>query len=186
MQKDVFGAKGDFTTSPEISQIFGEARSDNTTPTCASSQALPSLSSPLQLLAVWVLADWMVAGEPRECQLIELGPGRGTLLKDMMRVRAIVYEVSSLLSISLSLASGFCVMLNVAEEHKKIKNDELPWMGFKPAHSRVLLWHCTCTCIYIYIYIYINYNTLTLCRCLASSAAFWGLSLCIWWRPALP
>ena len=96
-----------------------------------------------------MLADWMVAGEPRECQLIELGPGRGTLLKDMMRVRAIVYEVSSMLSISLSLVSGFCVMLNVAEEHNKRKNDELPWMGFKPAHSRVLLWHCTCTCIYI-------------------------------------
>ena len=76
---------------------------------------------PLQLLAVWVLADWMVAGEPRECQLIELGPGRGTLLKDMMRVRAIVYEVSSMLSISLSLVSGLCVMLNVAEEHKKKK-----------------------------------------------------------------
>ena len=96
----------------------------------------------LQLLAVWVLADWMVAGEPRECQLIELGPGRGTLLKDMMRVRAIVYEVSSLLSTSLSLVSGLCVMLNVAEEHKK-KSAELPFK-FKPAHSRVLLWYCTC------------------------------------------
>ena len=40
----------------------------------------------LQLLAVWVLADWMNAGQPAKCQLVELGPGRGTLAKDMLRV----------------------------------------------------------------------------------------------------
>ncbi|KAL5463553.1 hypothetical protein EMCRGX_G032458 [Ephydatia muelleri] len=62
MQKDVFGAKGDYTTSPEISQIFGE------------------------LLAVWVLADWMVNNEDKPFQLVELGPGRGTLSKDILRV----------------------------------------------------------------------------------------------------
>lgn len=87
MKKDVFGAKGDFTTSPEVSQIFGEVR--------PSPPFLPHFTHPpsLQLLAVWVLADWMVAGEPPKCQLIELGPGRGTLLKDMLRVRSMACNV---------------------------------------------------------------------------------------------
>ncbi len=40
----------------------------------------------MQLLAVWMLADWKGAGEPGNCQLVELGPGRGTLIKDMLRV----------------------------------------------------------------------------------------------------
>ena len=43
---------------------------------------------PMQLLAVWMLADWKGAGEPGSCQLVELGPGRGTLIKDMLRVSA--------------------------------------------------------------------------------------------------
>ncbi len=38
----------------------------------------------LQLLAVWMLADWNGAKEPGNCQLVELGPGRGTLIKDML------------------------------------------------------------------------------------------------------
>lgn len=53
----------------------------------SSTSSVSLLIMQMQLLAVWVLADWMVAGEPRKCQLIELGPGRGTLLKDMLRVR---------------------------------------------------------------------------------------------------
>lgn len=67
---DQFGIKGDFITSPEISQVFGE------------------------LVGVWIMAEWLAQGGPklmsrgkgRGVQLIELGPGRGTLMDDMLRV----------------------------------------------------------------------------------------------------
>ncbi|GAA4118293.1 class I SAM-dependent methyltransferase [Aminobacter aganoensis] len=57
-----FGAAGDFTTAPEISQMFGE------------------------LVAVWLYAAWQAAGSPQDAVLAEIGPGRGTLMKDMLRV----------------------------------------------------------------------------------------------------
>ncbi len=59
---DVFGLSGDFTTAPEISQMFGE------------------------MLGVWVANCWQEQGKTKRIQLVEFGPGRGTLMADMLRV----------------------------------------------------------------------------------------------------
>lgn len=61
MGRDPFGAKGDFITAPEVSQVFGE------------------------LLGVWCIAAWQAMGAPARFNLVELGPGRGTLMSDMLR-----------------------------------------------------------------------------------------------------
>jgi SAM-dependent MidA family methyltransferase len=65
MTRDPFGAGGDFVTAPEISQMFGE------------------------LLGLWAQEAWRAAGAPAPAQLIELGPGRGTLMSDVLRVARI-------------------------------------------------------------------------------------------------
>ncbi|XP_057491254.1 uncharacterized protein LOC130776988 isoform X1 [Actinidia eriantha] len=61
INRDVFGAEGDFITSPEVSQMFGE------------------------MVGVWVMCLWEQMGQPNKVNLIELGPGRGTLMADLLR-----------------------------------------------------------------------------------------------------
>ncbi|CAN0312858.1 unnamed protein product [Discosporangium mesarthrocarpum] len=55
------GSGGDFVTAPEISQVFGE------------------------LLCVWCVATWTGMGSPERVRMVELGPGKGTLMKDFLR-----------------------------------------------------------------------------------------------------
>jgi NADH dehydrogenase [ubiquinone] 1 alpha subcomplex assembly factor 7 len=83
--RDPIGAGGDFTTAPEISQMFGE------------------------ILGLWCVHEWTLMGQPAEITLIELGPGRGVLMLDMLRaiqstapslarsVRLLMVEVSAVL-----------------------------------------------------------------------------------------
>jgi NADH dehydrogenase [ubiquinone] 1 alpha subcomplex assembly factor 7 len=59
--RDPLGADGDFTTAPEVSQMFGE------------------------LVGLWCLFNWFAAGGPDPFRLVELGPGRGTLMADALR-----------------------------------------------------------------------------------------------------
>lgn len=62
--RDPLGAKGDFTTAPEISQMFGE------------------------MVGVWLADCWINQGRPDPLHLVELGPGRGTLMADALRATA--------------------------------------------------------------------------------------------------
>lgn len=65
-RKPAIGAGGDFITAPEISQVFGE------------------------LIGLWCAVVWQHMGSPPRLDLVELGPGRGTLMADALRATRIV------------------------------------------------------------------------------------------------
>lgn len=60
--REPFGRGGDFITAPEVSQMFGE------------------------LIGVWAIGAWHALGRPHPFVLCEIGPGRGTLMADLLRV----------------------------------------------------------------------------------------------------
>ena len=66
MTRDPLGRAGDFTTAPEISQMFGE------------------------LIGLWCVETWAGLGAPGRVVLAELGPGRGTLMADLLRAAGAV------------------------------------------------------------------------------------------------
>lgn len=75
------GAAGDFITAPEISQIFGE------------------------LLGLWCVQAWLNQDRPRNARLVELGPGRGTLMADALRAARVVPEFLAAVDVELVEAS---------------------------------------------------------------------------------
>jgi SAM-dependent MidA family methyltransferase len=62
------GINGDFITAPEISQMFGE------------------------MIALWIIEQWHKLGKPTDFYLLELGPGNGTLIRDILRTIKLVPE----------------------------------------------------------------------------------------------
>lgn len=76
-KQDPLGATGDFTTAPEISQMFGE------------------------LIGLAIAQAWLDRGAPAPFRLVELGPGRGTLMADILRATAKVPDFHEALDLHL-------------------------------------------------------------------------------------
>jgi NADH dehydrogenase [ubiquinone] 1 alpha subcomplex assembly factor 7 len=79
--RDPFGTGGDFTTAPEISQMFGE------------------------MAGLWLVQAWADQGSPKNPRLVELGPGRGTLMADILRVAQVAPDFMADLEVVLVEAS---------------------------------------------------------------------------------
>ncbi len=71
------GRAGDFITAPEISQVFGE------------------------LIGLWAAVVWQQMGSPPRVNLVELGPGRGTLMRDALRAARLLPDFFAALSVHL-------------------------------------------------------------------------------------
>jgi NADH dehydrogenase [ubiquinone] 1 alpha subcomplex assembly factor 7 len=75
--RDPLGAAGDFVTAPEVSQLFGE------------------------LVGLWCIDNWVRMGRPDPVILAELGPGRGTLMADLLRASRIAPDFRGALRLHL-------------------------------------------------------------------------------------
>ncbi|UNF29521.1 class I SAM-dependent methyltransferase [Bartonella krasnovii] len=86
-----FGSAGDFITAPEISQLFGE------------------------MIGIWLLASWKAHGCPHPFIVAEIGPGRGTLMSDILRT------MQKLSSTAFNSAEVFLIEISekLAKEQKK-------------------------------------------------------------------
>jgi NADH dehydrogenase [ubiquinone] 1 alpha subcomplex assembly factor 7 len=77
VSRDPLGREGDFITAPEVSQMFGE------------------------LLGLWAASVWRAMGQPPLMRLIELGPGRGTMMSDALRALRVLPPLYQLLTIHM-------------------------------------------------------------------------------------
>lgn len=101
--RDPFGREGDFTTAPEVSQMFGE------------------------LVAARLYAGWVEDGRPMPASIVEMGPGRGTMMRDMLR---------TLRRLDPALLSGADVVMIEASE--RLATVQRTTLGGAPAMPRWL------------------------------------------------
>jgi NADH dehydrogenase [ubiquinone] 1 alpha subcomplex assembly factor 7 len=94
--RNPLGIEGDFITSPEISQIFGE------------------------LIGIWCADYWIKLGKPNDINIVELGPGRGLLMKDLLRATKNIPNFHDSISIEL---------IEISENLKEIQQNAL--QGYK-------------------------------------------------------
>ncbi|MDB5653159.1 MAG: hypothetical protein JWQ94_772 [Tardiphaga sp.] len=88
VSRDPLGREGDFTTSPEVSQMFGE------------------------LIGLWAASVWRAMGSPEVLHLVELGPGRGTMMADALRALRVLPPLYQALHVHL-------VEINPVLRHKQ-------------------------------------------------------------------
>ena len=77
LKQDPLGRDGDFITAPEVSQMFGE------------------------LIGLWAASVWAAMGSPSEVKFIELGPGRGSMMADMLRAIQILPQFYQAVTVHL-------------------------------------------------------------------------------------
>jgi NADH dehydrogenase [ubiquinone] 1 alpha subcomplex assembly factor 7 len=99
---DPLGERGDFVTAPEVSQMFGE------------------------LIGLWAATVWRMMGAPRTVNLIELGPGRGTLMADALRAARLVPAFRAAIRVHLVETSPVL---------KQRQRETLSWLAEPPT------WH---------------------------------------------
>jgi NADH dehydrogenase [ubiquinone] 1 alpha subcomplex assembly factor 7 len=97
-RRDPFGVAGDFVTSPEISQMFGE------------------------LIGLWAAATWRAMGSPGALNLVELGPGRGTMMVDVLRAARVMPDFRAAIFVHLVEISGALVRL----QQRALSGADLP------------------------------------------------------------
>jgi SAM-dependent MidA family methyltransferase len=135
--RDPFGPHGDFTTAPEVSQIFGE------------------------LLGLWALSVWRMMDEPQRVNLVELGPGRGTMMRDALRAARVLPAFRNALSVHMVEISPTLEQVQRYLGHESIESTadgldrtqeaeallnaltQAPWRHKPslPRNRRVRLWH---------------------------------------------
>jgi SAM-dependent MidA family methyltransferase len=103
MRREPFGVAGDFVTAPEISQMFGE------------------------LIGLWAAEMWRLAGAPVPMRLVELGPGRGTLMADALRAIRSIPALAATIAIHLVETSPRLVEI----QHARLAQYDVPieWHG---------------------------------------------------------
>ena len=107
MTRDPFGREGDFTTAPEISQMFGE------------------------MIGIWMADLWMQMGSPKKLMVIECGPGRGTLMADALRGTINVPDFHAALEIHLVEASPVLV----EKQKETLRNWNVTWHKTLPGNK---------------------------------------------------
>ena len=100
MKNNPFGKEGDFITSPLISNLFGE------------------------MLAVWCVSFWEYIGKPNKILLVELGPGDGTLCKNLLNTSKKFKNFYNSLEVNLLEISNKLKTI----QKKKINNKKVKWI----------------------------------------------------------
>ncbi|MDR3421090.1 MAG: SAM-dependent methyltransferase [Xanthobacteraceae bacterium] len=104
LTQDSIGAAGDFITAPEISQMFGE------------------------LIGLWIAAVWQEMGAPENVRVVELGPGRGTMMIDALRAAKVAKDFYA------------AIVLHLVEISPKLR--QLQQVRFE-SHDVPIFWHAS-------------------------------------------
>ena len=95
-----FGIKGDFITAPTISNLFSE------------------------LISIWIISTWEKFGRPKKINIVELGPGDGSLIKILLNISKKFPEFNSAKNIFLYETSNYLKKI----QRSNIKDSKIKWI----------------------------------------------------------